>query len=612
MFNSEREGGFNMGSLVGFQRRTPARATQAVITPAGAGTELEQSLAELGGAAVGVGVGLGLLQRQRNDELAHSDFVRMQAATDVGFNEYIRSLKTIDPETGYNEINKGWADKSKKLYAEIAKTTKQRRAQQAYTNFIELEKVKMDKDIDNIAWAVSVERNKTKLFNSSVDKLNVHPNYDEGLIEVGMDIEDSGLLTAEEKDLTLANVIIETNPQKYLDMVDAEGTKELFELLSHDQKQRLEVQANGEISRIRREQERELKLLQSETWKTMSVLKREGNLDARVLDANRANLSADIYARFNNTVEGIAEQEKKDRASLAKVKDFTNRRILGDLQAATNIDELDILQRKVDDLASFEQRKISVAKAKEWTSDIDAKKTVIIENQANGFDEYVRLSDRLTAAMAGRVDLETVSLEIDNAITPRPGKDATITQDLADKLDARVERIRANPGGSKRPSVVRAHATFADLRNLQISVVKSGEPVVRLAGQAGLPEAEGIQQAVIAISNSFDAILVEFDEYVNTIAGERNFDELVLKKVQQMTRPAAERVTLGFLKKLFTPKQGFLKSVRPEELALAAKKLKAFKKLPVWKTLSDIERKEAKQAFDNEFTIEDVLVELGL
>ena len=222
----------------------------------------------------------------------------MKADTAAGRNEFLRSLRTTDES--YDEINKRWGDFKKKTFKTIGNTTKQKKAQRAYGNYIRGVIPQWDQDVDNIAWAVSAQRAQVKVVNSAVGILQTADDFDMGMLEAGLAIEQSNLLTSEQKDLALANAVIETNPQWYLDNVDAEKTKELFDLLTHDQKRALETRARESINRTRTDRQRANKALNDETRKTAAELWRKNELSSNWLQANRPNMAASDYERYNN------------------------------------------------------------------------------------------------------------------------------------------------------------------------------------------------------------------------------------------------------------------------------------------------------------------------
>ncbi len=207
-----------MPSLAGFRRRQP-RTTPAGIADPSIATIVPQAQAQFGGAIAQAGIVTSQLVERRNNELAKTDLVGMKADTASARNLFLQSLRTSDAD--YNEINKMWGDFKKKNFKRIGNTTKQRKAQQAYGQYIRGIVPQWDKDIDNIAWGVSAQRAKVKLFNAASQTMSTAPDFNAGLLSAGMDIERSKLLTSEEKDLVLANAVIDTNPQWYLDNVDA-------------------------------------------------------------------------------------------------------------------------------------------------------------------------------------------------------------------------------------------------------------------------------------------------------------------------------------------------------------------------------------------------------
>ena len=316
-----------MPSLVGFRRRQP-RSTPAALADPSIATIVPQAVSQLGGAVARAGVVGSQIVDRRNNELARADLEGMKAATATKRNEFVQSLRTTDKD--YNGINQAWKDFKKKNFKLIGNTTKQQKAQKAYGMYIRGIIPQWDRDIDNIAWGVSAERAQVKVFNSAVSLLQTTPVFEEGLILANQTIERSKLLTPEQKDLVFANAVIEANPQKYLDIVDAEGTKELFKLLSSDQKRALETKARSDI----RNREAEARLIRENA----RIADRQTILD-RLLDDNF--IKADDF--INST--SLAPEEKfkwserfrKRAEAINKGKSIvTDERVRGELEEMAN------------------------------------------------------------------------------------------------------------------------------------------------------------------------------------------------------------------------------------------------------------------------------------
>ena len=551
-----------MGSLAGFRRRRP-QATPAAITDPAIFTAESQAIAQFGGAVAGVGVAGGELLDRRNTELARADFTAMKADTTAARNEFLRSLRTTDES--YNEINKRWGAFKKKTFKTIGNTTKQRKAQKAYGNWARGITPGWDADVDNIGWGISAARGKVKVFNSAVGTLRNSPDFNIALLEAGDSIEQSKLLTSEEKDLALANAVIETNPQWYLDNVEAEGTKELFNLLSSDQKRTLETRAQSDINRIRVEQQRAAAELNNETRKTASDLWRENKFTSTWLETNRANMAASDYERYNNHLITKGEKEKKFQANLKKIEDPFNREIFGKLDAAGTVNELETLQNTVNDYASVEQKKLSVTEAKKWTDEIEAKKKALVIDKAGSFPVWSKLMDEITLVQANptKENIDAVLRRIDRAVIPAPGEEAEITPELAISLRTRVAGIERNPAIKKRPSLTRAHAALGRLMRTQTELE---EPLL-FRSQRGIDlESLDAEQQLIVIENSFLRIHAELDEFADSIAGDKDFDDKINKKFQELTKPIiadavlstfselmrlSEKTPLGFVAGLF-------------------------------------------------------------
>jgi len=601
-----------MGSLAGWGRgatfrRRAVSATPAAITDPGIFTaeqraisQLAEAAAERGEAIAGLGRGvaglaepivrrsrmLALRREKRNTELAKADFETMKAATATARNEFLRSLRTTDAD--YNQINKMWADFKKKTFKAIGNTTRQKEAQKAYGEYIGAIIPRWDQDIDNIAWAVSVPRAKVKLFNAGIGILRTEPDFNIGLLKAGTAIEESNLLTAEEKDLMLARIVIETNPQWYLDNVDAEATKELFNLLSADQKRALETQARSEINRIRTEQQRATKALNDETRKTAAELWRKNALTSNWLEANRASMAASDYERYNNHLIRKAEAEKAFQANLAKIEDPYNREIFGKLDAANTTEELDALQDTVNDYASIEQKKLSVADAKKWTGEIDAKRNELIVTKADSYPEWSRLMDRITEVQAGTADIEVIRREIDRAVVPPEGQEAKITPELAISLRTRLEGIEKNPAVKKRPSLTRAHSALGRLRTQEISILPP--PTERI--KEDLPK-------IVEIENRYAGLGAELDEYADTIAGEKDFDDKINKKLQILIRQVIEEITLSWWEGWF--RRG------PE---LISERIDTLREQAVFERFTEAQQQQAIDLIEGGATVEEAVTEV--
>ena len=189
-----------MPSLAGFKRRQP-RTTPAGIADPSIGTIVPRARAQFGGAIAQAGVAGVQLVERRNTELAKADFEGMKADTASARNLFLKSLRTSDAD--YNEINKMWGDFKKKNFKKIGNTTKQRKAQKAYGMYIRGIIPQWDKEIDDIAWGVSVKRAQVKVFNSAVSQLQTEPSFDEGVLLAEITIGKSKFFTPEQQDLIL-------------------------------------------------------------------------------------------------------------------------------------------------------------------------------------------------------------------------------------------------------------------------------------------------------------------------------------------------------------------------------------------------------------------------
>ena len=574
-----------MPSLAGIRRRQP-RATPAAITDPSIGQIVPNAIGQFGGAVAQAGAGIGRLIERRNTELAKADFEGMKADTAGARNEFLRSLRTTDLD--YNGINKAWSDFKRKNFKTIGNTTKQRKAQKAYGMYIRGVIPQWDRDVDNIAWGLSADRAKVKVFNSAVSQLQTNPVFNEGLILANDTIEGSSLLTSEQKDLALANAVIETNPQWYLDNVDAEGTKELFALLSSDQKNALDNKARSNISRIRADQQQANKILNDETRKTAADLLRENELTDTWLQANRPNMAASDYERYNNHLISQAEAQKKFQTNLEKIKDPFNREIFGKLDAANTAAELDELKRTVNQYVSPQQKKLSVEEAKKWTGEINEKLENMIVTEAKGFAVWSALNDKITVVQANstRENINALNKEIDEAVIAAPGEQALITVSQGTKLQTRLAGIEKDPATKKRPSLTRAHSGLARLRKQEISIL----PTPR--------EKEDLPK-IVAIENRYTRLGEELDAYADTIAVDKDFDAKINTKFEELIRPVVEEVTLGWWEGWFR---------RGAELT--SEKIDTLKEQDVFDNFTEAEQDRAIALIEAGATVENAIREI--
>ena len=582
-----------MGSLAGL-RRGPVRTTPAGITDASIFTAEQRAIGQFGATAAGIGAGL---VQQRNDELARSDFFAMKAGTAAARNQFLQSLRTT--EESYDEINKRWGEFKKKNFKTIGNTTKQRKAQRAYGDYIRGIIPAWDKDIDNIAWGVSAKRAQVKFFNSAVETLRTAPDFNKAVFDTAMAAEVSNLLTPENEELALANAVIDTNPQWYLDNVDDEKMGVAFDLLTSNQKRTLETKARESINRIRNDQQRAVKTLNDETRKTASELWRKNELTSNWLETNRGNMAASDFERYNEHLIRKANAEKKFQANLTKIEDPFNREIFGKIDAANTIAELEELKRTVNQYVSPEQKKLSVEEGKKWTKEIDNKLDELIVTEAEGFIVWSALDDKITAVQANptRTNIDALSKEIDEAVISAPGQAALITVRQATKLQGRLSGIERNPAVKSRPSLSRAHTSLGRLRSAEVGEVK--KPL----NKEGLPE-------IIAIENKYSRLGADLDEYADTIASDKDFDNKINEKLRELTEPVAEAITLNFLERLIFAKEAtpILGKVtgRTEEVVLVQKKIKALEKEPFWKNLTDEDKAAIEQRLIQGDTVADI------
>lgn len=415
-----------MPPLLGFIKRRP-RATPAVLVSpsvtAGIGQSQQQFAAATGAAVTSTLEGFAQLQEQRNTELARVDFETMKSETAAARNDFLKSLRTTDAD--YNEINKMWEDFKKTTFKEIGGTTNQKKAQKAYGSFIRSTIPRWDREIDNIAWAVSVPRAKTQLFNTATEFLRNAPDFDEGLMAAGMALEESNLLTSEEKDLALANAVIETNPQWYLENVEAKGTKELFSLLSSEQKRALNNRALTSLSRIRLEDTRQLEALREGALGIVTSIAVKDGWDAALKFLDNPKEMQNLMDMFGIKLEDtsqlvnlIKDKARRSRAegivSLQRLQDDDILAIEEQFRPSGDLDEasmlIDASKLSGDDKFTWNERLRTRVKA------INNKTNIITDQVVKG-----NLEDMANDIVIGSVTKQETMAALNEAWAPSDG-----------------------------------------------------------------------------------------------------------------------------------------------------------------------------------------------
>jgi hypothetical protein len=135
----------------------------------------------------------------------------------------------------------------------------------------------------------------------------------------------------------------------------------------------------------------------------------------------------------------------------------------------------------------------------------------------------------------------------------------------------------------RRPASTRAQASIARVRALDLRGVTDEE----------LEGAVVTEEEYLRISSDLDAFILKEDPT----------DDQIDKKIKNLLRLPAERVTLNLFERIVTP--GFA-----EESALQSKRFKAFKKHPAFDSLSDGDLEKVKEAFRLGATVDEVLENL--
>ncbi len=143
-----------------------------------------------------------------------------------------------------------------------------------------------------------------------------------------------------------------------------------------------------------------------------------------------------------------------------------------------------------------------------------------------------------------------------------------------------------------KPQAKRAQQVISRLRGVMLTAAAAGKEDPTTGEDLDPVE---IEFNALAVQNEFDRWL---------LANPKATDPQIEDKLRALMRVPAEAVTLNFFEKLITPRI-------LEAGGLAAKRSQTFRKMPIFDTLTKQEKAEAKQAFKNGFTVDDVLKVLG-
>lgn len=242
----------------------------------------------------------------------------------------------------------------------------------------------------------------------------------------------------------------------------------------------------------------------------------------------------------------------------------------------------------------------------------------------NTANSYVK---SINDARANFITSDATNIEIDRIVKQVRDGDLTYDQgideysQLASVVNAKegegnLNQIRAAADNEsnpvlKRPEVVRGLAVLERSRAAAVRVARK-ETQTR-----GLPEGD---PAVIGeIEARFLTNKAELDKWAIDNADDPQFTKKWQDQVNLINTPIVETVTLGVMERFFRRKEGVVGVLRSgliglvldtEEEALVNKKFEALESLAVFQNLDTEERNEARQAFANGFTVQDVVNEL--
>ena len=245
------------------------------------------------------------------------------------------------------------------------------------------------------------------------------------------------------------------------------------------------------------------------------------------------------------------------------------------------------------------------------TADFKESADLIANSSLSGEEQFAweeRLSKRAEAVNNGKDDPMNQTdpakyFELRRKIETEPG--SVIEDDLAAAVGEGIsipdyEKLLGIITDKDNPlndsSATRAQSSIGRLRTQEIATL----PTTRT--KEDLPVIREIEAKYLKIAN-------EYDDYLLSDEGRKATDKQKEEKLQTLTGPVREKITLNWFSRLMRKEKGgqFFGLISSEEKALVSKKIKALKKEGLWETLNSEEKAAARKRFEQGQTVDEIM-----
>lgn len=316
------------------------------------------------------------------------------------------------------------------------------------------------------------------------------------------------------------------------------------------------------------------------------------------------NMSIEDLTSLTNAIKGKAQRSQSDE-TIEKAReretqgDSFVKRLDGIARGTIQGDSFNDL---LDDVMASSLTPTGENSKDSWRTKINAASEAANKEQKTPFDitdpvKYKELRTKIEDDPANKAMIDTLREAWGK------GKKGGISTDAYETLFSMVD----DPESPLNDTVVTGTTKSLDnLRGIRVGQIKADE---------ALDESEVIAKVLKADQKAL-RLQLEMDRYDQTIKDDPDF----LKKHQAyfdfIMRPAIEEVTLDMFDNLLRRSARFLGGPvgrfipLKEEEALVEKKFKRLQEEDVFETLTDQEQEEARQAFVNGFSVQDIVDEL--
>lgn len=300
-------------------------------------------------------------------------------------------------------------------------------------------------------------------------------------------------------------------------------------------------------------------------------------------------IAVEDLASLTNAVRSRAQRSRSDGiVTLARQREAEGGEFVKRLDGLVRgTAETDTFNELIDSVLASSLTPTGENSKQSWIDKINRQSKAINDGKEDPFNQT---DNAVLFDLRTRIEDDPGSVTIDE-LREKVGKGAEGGISIAD-YDKLFKMVTDADNPLNKPQAKRAQQVMSRLREIELKAAAAGEEDPATGEPLDPLE---IEFNALAVQNEFDSWLLETPDAT---------DAQIEDKVRVLTRPAAEAVTLNFFEKLITPK--FM-----EAGGLAAKRHQTFRKMSIFDTLTKEEKAEAKQAFKNGFTVDDVLLELG-